>query len=121
MSSPGVEANISVSEAADLLHKLRTESAKVQVLFHGRAGLAAQVTGFVQPGPLGLVVIKPSEDVEDPFFVFNPNAATSFKYADNFALPPSTTPGRSRLLSSLIFIYPDQSQVTIFEIDPKNN
>jgi len=121
MSSPGVEANISVSEAADLLHKLRTESTKLQVLFHGRGGLAAGVTGCVLPGPLGLVVVKPSEDVEDPFFIFNPQAATSFKYADNSGLRPSTIPGALRFLSSLTFLYPDQSQVTIFEIDPESN
>lgn len=121
MSTPGVEADISVSEAADLLHKLRTESAKVQVLFHGRGGLAAGVTGFVLPGPFGLVVIKPSDEAEDPFFIFNPHVATSFKYAHNSSLPPLPIPGQSRLISSLLFIYPDQSQITIFEIDPESN
>jgi hypothetical protein len=118
MPAPGVEADISVSEAADLLRKLSSEAARVQVVFHGRGGLAAGVTGFILPGPIGFVVVKPSEDVEDPFFIFNPHVATSFKYADNCALRSSAFPAGSRLLSSLIFIYPDNSQVTIFEIDP---
>jgi hypothetical protein len=121
MSSPEVETDISASEAADLLHKLRTESTRVQVLFNGRGGLALGVTGLVLPGPFGLVVVKPSEDAEDPFFIFNPQIATSFKYADNCALPPSTVPGALRLLSSLTFIYSDQSKITIFEIDPESN
>jgi|ERR1700677_1060967 hypothetical protein len=120
MPSPGVEADISISEAADLLLKLRTEAARVLVMFHGRAGMAAGVTGFILPGPIGFVVVKPSEEVEDPFFIFNPHVATSFKYAENCALPPSTLTGGSHLLSSLIFIYPDNSRVTIFEIDPAN-
>ena len=117
MSSAGLETAISISEAADLLHKLRTESAIVQVLFQSRAGQAVGIVGLILPGPLGWVAVKPSEDVEYPFFLFNPNSASSIKYASNYALPASIPPSRPGLLSSLIFVYPDQSQVTIYEID----
>jgi hypothetical protein len=117
-SGSGTGSNISAQDAIDLLHKLITESTKVQAVFVGRGSVSSGVIGLVRIDPDGLVWVKEGTRVDEAFIRFDPTAATSFKYGDNRAFPPVTVANAPRLSSAVCFIYPDGSQVLLFEIAP---
>jgi hypothetical protein len=114
--SSGTGADISERDAADLLHKLITEQTEVQALFLGHDSVAAGLVGHVFIGPDQLIWVRHGEARSEPFLRFNPAAAVGFKYGDTRAFPNIPIPGDLRLASALIFIYPDQTQMALFEI-----
>lgn len=116
MPSPGTGADISERDAADLLHKLITESIRVQALFLGCDSVATGLVGRVFIGPDHMVWVRPGEERSEPFLRFDPAAAVGFKYGDTRAFPNIPIPGDLRLASALIFIFPDQTQMALFEI-----
>ena len=116
MSPSGSGADISERDAADLLHKLITESIRVQALFLGSASVAAGLVGRVFIGPDQLIWIREGESRSEPFLRFDPGSATGFKYGDTRAFPDIPIPGDLRLASALIFVYADGSQMALFEI-----
>lgn len=116
MSSAGSGADISERDAADLLHKLVTESLRVQALFLGQGSVATGLVGRVFIGPDELIWVREGENRSEPFLRFNPAAATAFKYGDTRAFPDIPIPGDLRLASALIFIYGDGTQMALFEI-----
>lgn len=116
MPSSGSGADISDRDAADLLHKLITESTLVQGLFLGHDGLATGLVGRVFIGPDRLVWVRPGSQRAEPFLRFDPAAATAFKYGDTRAFPNIPIPGDLKLASALIFIFPDGTQMALFEI-----
>jgi hypothetical protein len=114
MSSPGTASDISPQEAADLLHKLITESTKLQVTFRGSNGVSAGLVGVIGMGAPDLVVAKPDTAPDDaPFVSFKPGLATVFKYAAGLAIPD--LPNSPRFSSALALIYPDDSQIALME------
>lgn len=116
MATPGSGADISERDAADLLHKLITESTLVQGLFLGRDSVAAGLVGRVFIGPDRLVWVRRGEQRTEPFLRFDPAAATAFKYGDTRAFPNISIPGDLRLASALIFVFADGTQMALFEI-----
>lgn len=119
MPSPGTGADITERDAADLLHKLITEKCEVQALFLGRGSTAAGLVGHVFIGPDHMVWIRHGEERSEPFMRFDPASAVSFKYGDRRAFPNIPIPGDLHLASALIFIFPDQTQMALFEIAPE--
>jgi hypothetical protein len=121
-ASPGVAmpsgtgADISERDAADLLHKLITESLRVQALFLGSSGMATGLVGRVFIGPDRLVWVRQGEERSEPFLRFDPAQATGFKYGDTRAFPNIPIPGDLRLESALVFLFADESQMALFEI-----
>lgn len=116
MSTAGSGADISERDAADLLHKLITESIRVQALYLGQGSVATGLVGRVFIGPDQLIWVREGENRSEPFLRFDPSAAASFKYGDTRAFPDIPIPGDLRLASALIFIYADGSQMSLFEI-----
>jgi hypothetical protein len=116
MASAGSGADISERDAADLLHKLITESIRVQALLLGHGSVAAGLVGHVFLGPDDLIWIRPGTNRSEPFMRFNPAAATEFKYGDTRAFPDIPIPGDLQLESALIFGFSDGSQMALFEI-----
>lgn len=112
----GTGADISERDAADLLHKLITESSRVQALFLGNGAVAAGLVGRVYIGPDRLIWVREGEERSEPFLRFDPSQATGFKYGDTRAFPNIPIPGDLRLASALVFIYRDGTQVALFEI-----
>jgi hypothetical protein len=120
MTSTGSGADISEREAADLLHKLITESIRVQALFLGPGSVATGLVGYVFLGPDHLIWVRPGANRSEPFMRFNPATATAFKYGDTRAFPDIPIPGDLRLESALIFGFSDGSQMALFEIATDN-
>ena len=119
MLSSGTGSDISGESAAELLHKLITESTKVQAVFKGPGSVSAAVSGLVRPGPGGLLMVKLSERPDDPFLIFDPRSATSFKYGDTRAFPSELAnkiPNAPKFVSVLSFLFPDNSYVMLFEV-----
>jgi len=112
----GTGADISERDAADLLHKLITESLRVQALFLAPEGVATGLVGHVFIGPDRLVWVRQGEARSEPFLRFDPAKASGFKYGDTRAFPNIPIPGDLRLSSALVFVYADGSQVALFEI-----
>ena len=118
MSSPGTGADITRDVANDLLHKLITESIKVQAVFAGRGSVAAVVKGFVTCPKDGAIKVSEGKTITDPSLSFGLDDVVTFKYGDNRAFPGTPRfPGTLRLTSALGFVYPDGAQVVLFEIE----
>jgi hypothetical protein len=116
MPSSGTGSEIPRDDARDLLSKLMTEATKVQALFRGRGGVSAGLTGILGRATAELLVVKPDLAPDAPFLAFNPNDAQSFMYAAGRAIPEPTLPDAPRFRSALMVIYPDGSQIALFEI-----
>ena len=116
MSSRGTGADITLGEANDLLHKLITESTKVQVVFASGPGVVATVAGVLKLVPDGSVCVTERNEVGTPLIIFKPEAASSRTYGDNRAFPGKTFPGGPFLSSALVFIFRDGSQIALFEM-----
>jgi len=120
MSSPGAGADISPQEAYDLLNKWMTESTKVQGFLVTANGCRASVLGTVIPLPEGGIgVVLDRNPPLTTFFEFKPGLAARLKYGDARIFPTdqiSEIPGAPTLSSSLGFVFPDDSVVTLFEI-----
>jgi hypothetical protein len=121
MTTSGSGADITERDAADLLHKLITESILVQGLFLGHDSVATGLVGRVFIGADGLVWLRRGEQRSEPFLRFDPAAATGFKYGDTRAFPDIPIPGDLRLASALIFIFADGTQMALFEIDTRTD
>src|SRR5712675_332379 len=112
MSSQGTGSDISRQDAMDLLHKLITESTKVQAMFVGRGGVTTAVRGTVNFPQDGVVLVSERRSPTDASLCFGLKDVSTFKYGDNRAfLGSSTVPGTPHLSSALCFVYPDGAQV----------
>ena len=109
MPSPGTAADISAQDANDLLQKLITESANVQAVFWGRGDVSSRPVD-------GVVQITEGKGLDSASLSFGLRDVIKFKYADNRAFPSADVPGVPRRLSALIFVYPDDTQVALFEL-----
>jgi hypothetical protein len=116
MPSPGTAADISAQDANDLLQKLITESANVQAVFWGRGDVSVTVRGFASRPVDGVVQITEGKGLDSASLSFGLRDVIKFKYADNRAFPSADVPGVPRRLSALIFVYPDDTQVALFEL-----
>jgi hypothetical protein len=118
MPSSGTGADISRKEAEDLLHKLITESIKVQAVFHGRGGVGAALCGFVSRPAPDTILVTEGGGVTAPSLFFGLNDVAGFKYGDDRVFPGAKPrlPEAPRLNSALAFVYPDGTQIGLFEI-----
>ncbi len=121
MSSPGSGSDITEQEANDLLHKLITESTKVQVVFSAVGGISAIMQGAPKLLPDGTVCIAGGTDFSSPQVIFDPRLAVSRKYGDRraFSRPPRHLEerGAPSLESALFFGFKDGSQLLLLAID----
>ena len=110
MSAEGTGAEISADDADDLLHKLITESIKVQAVFVGPYSLLATSIGFVRQRPDGTVFVLAGDGKTMGSNVsFDPRQATSWRYGDSRAF----SGGASHMDSALIFVYPGGGQLAL--------
>ncbi len=116
MPSSGTAADVSAQDANDLLQKLIAESADVQAVFWGRGSVSVTVRGLVTRPADGIVQITEGTRVDNASLSFGLGDVVKFKYADNRAFPSADVPGVPRRLSALIFVYPDDTQVALFEL-----
>ena len=121
MDSAGTGVEITQQEAHDLLHRLMTESIKVEAVLAVRSvpSLRAYVIGTLAVLPDQAFVIAGSFGVGAPIISFDPTSATRLKYGDARAFHAATTqeiPGAPRQLSAICFLFPDDSQITLYEI-----
>jgi len=117
MRSSGTGSDISAQDAKDLLSKLITESTKVQVMFRALHEVSAGLQGILGLAASDLIVVKPDLAPDAPFLSFKPNQAVAFKYAAGHAIPEPTLPDVPRFTGALMLIYPDGSQIALFEIE----
>ncbi len=123
MSSGGTGSEIEADDANDLLHKLITESTKVQVAFVSMGGISLFMQGVLKAHSDGKVCVAASWEFCSPQFIFSPRLAVSRKYADKRAFPPPSRrleeAGAPSVESGLCFVFEDGSQLVLFEIgDP---
>jgi hypothetical protein len=112
-------SEITRHEADDLLHRLISESIKVPAVFMGRVSITAAITGFVSSLPSDMVGVTEGKTVGDSSLSFSLTDVSSFQYRNRQAFPRLTSPpGAPGLISALIFVYPDGSQVVLFEVGP---
>jgi hypothetical protein len=122
MPSPGTGADISAQDANDLLHKLITESTKVQAAFAGVIpGLAFSLSGVLKVSPDKGLVWVTAGGLTGPHFSFDPSQATLRKYGDLRAFPQTSDADRAagapRFTSALVFVFGDTSQLSLFAIE----
>ena len=117
MSSPGgTAADINPQDAMDLLHKLVTELTKVQGVFRS-ASVLCTVVGFIKVAPDGQLSVQEFNAIGTSLIMFNPTAASIFKYGDTRAFSgDSGIEGAPRFTSALSLIFGDGTQLTLFEI-----
>jgi hypothetical protein len=112
-------SEITRHEADDLLHRLISESIKVLAVFMGRVSITAAITGFVSSLPSDMVGITEGKTVGDSSLSFSFTDVSSFQYRNRQAFSCLTSPpGAPGLISALILVYPDGSQVVLFEVGP---
>ena len=116
MTSPGTASDISPQDANDLLQKFITESLIVQAVFAGRGSVSATVRGFVSRPADGIVQITEGKRVDSASLSFGLKDVVKFKYGDSRAFPVRIVPGVPRRISALVFVYPDDTQVALFEL-----
>jgi len=115
-------SQISHSEAKDLLHKLITESTKVQgVLFNPKNGFKAFVSGTAHVSPEGgVAVIERKDDPRSSMVSFDPSKAVAIRYGDDRAIREQDSVAadvfRREFASGLTFLFADGSGAAIFEI-----
>lgn len=119
MSSIG-GMEIGPQQALDLLHKLITESTKVQAsLIVPSTGIRAFVSGILRVSPSDNIVsvVEREHDPKSPCIGFNPSNAALCRYGDERALPPPVADSFKRDFSSaLTFLFADNSVVALFEL-----
>ena len=128
MSSPTGGAPIGPQEASDLLHKLITESTRVQAAFIiPSSGVQAFVCGVLRtsPAPNGgdlVNVLEREHDPETGRLCFNPWVATSVRYGDDRVFksnPDALGFFKQHFTSALTFLFGDGSSVALFEVADK--
>jgi len=115
MSLQVAPSYISPQDASDLLHKLITEATDVEAVLWGRSGIMATVRGFVSRRPNGTVHVATAE-ITGPSLSFGLKDVAEFKYGDRRAFPPRDFPELPCRLSALIFVYPDNTRIFLFEL-----
>lgn len=118
MSSEGTGSPITLQVTMDLLHKLSTESRKVQALFTSADGRTrASLAGVIRYVPDGtLWVLQDPETPGSPFLGFDPALFVVRKYGDERSmLGGGEGPFGLHFRSALTFIFGDGSTLGLFE------
>jgi hypothetical protein len=116
MSSSGTASDITAQDASDLLHKLITESTKVQVAFRSAMGVVATLAGVITVAHEGQFCIQGRDEVPPSLVMFTPSLASVYKYGDHRAFTPDTLAIGPSFASALTFVFADNSTLTLFEI-----
>lgn len=119
--SAGSGSDITPQEAYDLLHKWITEETEVQASFSTAAMVTAFIKGLLKTAPeQQLCLVERSQKIGSAVICFNPSLAISRKYADSRAFRQPTAElqahGAPQFGSTLIFVFPDTSQLGLWEI-----
>jgi hypothetical protein len=93
-SSPGTGADMSPQEFMDVLHKLITESTKVQAIFSNVSGdITVAMQGFLKVAPDGRFGVIHGEGFSASTLLFNPALAVIRKWGDTRSFRVSPSPG----------------------------
>jgi len=112
-------ADISLQEAVDLLHKLREETAQVQAIYAGSAGVSSVLRGILRP-PIDdeLWSVASQQETTGSALSFDLSSCTVRKFGDESTMPgASSFPFRLRFVSALSFGFADGSTLFLFELD----
>ena len=123
MSSEGPGSPIARQDADDLLHKLVTESTRVQVLFTASEWrIKVAIPGRIKLAPDDtLWVMEEHEQPGAPLFVFDPVPAVAFRYADSRDMVDSGEgPYGLNFRSLLRFDFANRSTLSIFEFSAQD-
>jgi hypothetical protein len=119
MPSSGSSTDITRQDANDLLQKFISERIRVQAVFVGRGSVSASTAGFVKRREDGMVGVSEG-NVNDPCICFGLTDVSCFKYGDNRIFAErSNLPGAPHFASALLFVYPDGTQIALFEIETR--
>ena len=80
--------------------------------FSSSVGVVATIAGVVNFSSDGTFCVMDRQEVMTPVIKFDPAAASSRKYGP----PGGKVPGGPLLSSALIFLFPDSSEIALFEI-----
>lgn len=116
MASSGTSSPISRQDARDLLHKLITESTKVQLVLSSTWGTSAVIAGRLAAFREGKLCVRDGDEQRSPLVMFDFANAASFTYGDNRAFSGETVAGGPFLSSALTLVFPDGLTLTLFEI-----
>jgi hypothetical protein len=118
MPSSGTGSDISEQDLADLLHKLITESTKVQAMFScPSCGVRSKLRGVVRLSPDDTFCIEPEHDGLEFMLSFDPFLAVIRKYGDERSM---TNRGELspdlQFASILSFAFADGSTLALFAV-----
>lgn len=119
-------SDVSPQEFNDLLHKLITESAKIQAIFKCSAGrVRSTLRGVLRVFPDGtLFVAEPERSKTGPMLSFDPSLAVVRKYGDDRSIEEGGDFRFSfgmRFSSALSFVFADGSTFSLFEINEEQD
>jgi hypothetical protein len=119
MSSPTGGIPVGAQQAIDLLHKLITESTKVQAMyFNPASGVRASVWGIARLSGDGLVhVLEREHESDTPSIGFDPSLAVLCRYGDGRVLQTPDAAGffKQHFSSALTFTFADGAILALFE------
>jgi hypothetical protein len=109
--------DLTVPESIVLLHRLSTESTKVQLMFTSSSGVLFTAQGTLKSlegGQFGVAREDGSSSLQ-----FNPSLAVTRKFGDSRALrlttfPRLVKPGELTLTSALLFAFSDGSKLAFW-------
>ena len=107
-------SQVSPSEALDLLHKLITESTKVQACILGD-GFTSVVIGRLEVDPSGKIIVKDRDEPNSPFIVFDLSRAFSVRYGEARGDSVGAGVFRRDFTSAMAFQFKNGGTVTLFE------
>jgi hypothetical protein len=118
MSSLGAGSDISVQVLADLLHKLMTESTKVQANFTcSGCGVNSVVGGVLRLEAGGFCWIVERESEFGPVLRFDPSLAVRRTYGDERSMADSgESPFGFRFTSAICLVFGDDSRLMLFAV-----
>ena len=117
----GTGSDITLQDAVDLLHKLLTEPTKVQAMLRTAGGVTAAVLGTVVAAPKGTIAVVADRNFGQvtTSIRFDPALSVRRVYGDQRALlTDPEIPGFPHKMSALSFTFPDDSRVSLFELEP---
>jgi hypothetical protein len=112
----GSASEITAQDASDLLHKLISESTKVRAAFRSASGVTFTVVGTPKAAPEGEFSVQEGDRIGSAFIMCKPSLASVYRYGDDRAFSSSTGEKNVSFVSALTFVFPDDSQLTLFEI-----
>jgi hypothetical protein len=116
-------ASLSPQEANDLLHKLVTESTRVQGAFVSPVSVYAIVWGVIRVSSTGLLnIVEREDDTTSPILCFDPSRAVWRKYVDERSVKENPAVAEffeQHFSSAVTLAFEDGSLIALLEFADK--